>query len=110
MKQRTDLRKHMQSLLRRNGLHYKAETGNKAHWTKLHYCWLDRTIDDLSGSVKVNLELQLCQLKGMNGILTVYPTDRGAGQNAPLRETGSSPDLLQRDQATLCPNHDHRNR
>jgi len=72
IKQRTDLRKHMQSLLRRNGLHYKAETGNKTHWTQLHYGWLDRTIDGLSGSVKINLELLLRQLKGTNGILTEY--------------------------------------
>lgn len=72
IKQRTDLRKHMQSLLRRNGLHYKAQTGNKTHWTQLHYGWLDRTIDSLSGSVKVNLVLLLRQLKGMNGILTEY--------------------------------------
>ena len=72
LKHRTDLRKHMQSLLRRGGLHYKAETGNKSHWTGLHYAWLDRTIDGLSGSIKVNLELLLRQLKGMNDILTAY--------------------------------------
>ena len=72
LKQRTDLRKHMQSLLRRNGLHYKAQTQNKTHWTQLHYAWLDRTIDSLSGSVKVNLELLLRQLKGMNAILAGY--------------------------------------
>jgi hypothetical protein len=40
MQQRTHLRKHLQAVLRRNGLHYKAETGNKSHWTKHHYCWL----------------------------------------------------------------------
>jgi transposase len=72
LKQRTDLRKHMQSLLRRNGLHYKAETGNKTHWTKHHHGWLERTINDLSGSIKVNLELLLRQLKAMNDILTEY--------------------------------------
>ena len=72
LKQRTDLRKHMQSLLRRNGLHYKVETGNKSHWTKHHYDWLERVIDGLSGSVKVNLVLLLRQLKGMNDIVAEY--------------------------------------
>ena len=72
VKQRTDLRKHMQSLLRRNGLHYKAETGNKTHWTRHHHGWLERTINDLSGSIRVNLDLVLRQLKAMNDILTEY--------------------------------------
>jgi len=72
MQQQTQLRKHMQAVLRRSGLHYKAETGNKSPWTKHHYCWLARTIDGLSGSLKVNLELLLRQLKGLNQILTEY--------------------------------------
>jgi transposase len=72
LQQQTQLRKHLQSVLRRNGLHYKAETGNKSHWTKHHYCWLARTIDGLSGSLKVNLELLLRELKGLNEILAEY--------------------------------------
>ena len=72
MQQRTHLRKHLQAVLRRSGLHYKAETGNKSHWTKHHYCWLTRTIDGLSGSLKVNLDLLLRQLGGLNQILTEY--------------------------------------
>lgn len=42
LQQQTQLRKHLQSLLRRNGLHYRAETGNKSHWTKHHYGWRSR--------------------------------------------------------------------
>jgi len=57
LQQQTELRKHIQALLRRNGLHYKAQTQNKTHWTKHHYCWLERTLDELSGSLRVNLEL-----------------------------------------------------
>jgi transposase len=72
MQQRTQLRKHLQAVLRRNGLHYKAETGNKSHWTKHHYGWLARTIDGLSGSLKVNLELLLRELKGLNQVLAEY--------------------------------------
>jgi transposase len=37
LQQQTQLRKHMQAVLRRSGLHYKAETQYKTHWTKHHY-------------------------------------------------------------------------
>ena len=47
-------------------------TGHKSHWTKIHYFWLVRTIDGLSGSLKVNLELLLRQLKALNEVLTDY--------------------------------------
>ena len=91
LQQQTQLREHLQSVLRRNGLHvqrlhrlipalrafhhvgsglhYQAESGNKSHWTKHHYGWLARTIEGLSGSLKVNLELLLRQIKGCNQIL-----------------------------------------
>ena len=72
MQQRNQLRKHLQAVLRRSGLHYKAETQYKSHWTKHHYFWLARTIDGLSGSLKINLELLLRQLKALNEILTEY--------------------------------------
>jgi len=72
LEQRTELRKHIQALLRRNGRHYKVETQNKTHWTLRHYCWLERTIEASSGSLKVNLELLVRQLKGINRILTEY--------------------------------------
>ena len=86
LQQRTQLRKHLQAVLRRSGLHYKAQTGNKSHWTKLHYCWLARTIDGLSGSLKVNLELLLRQLKGLNEILTEYGQQIEALANTPRYE------------------------
>jgi len=72
LQQRTQLRKHLQAVLRRSGLHYKAQTQYKSHWTKHHYWWLARTIDGLSGSLKVNLELLLRQIKGLNEILAEY--------------------------------------
>jgi transposase len=72
MQQRNQLRKHLQAVLRRSGLHYKAQTQYKSHWTKHHYFWLARTIDGLSGSLKVNLELLLRQLKALNEVLTEY--------------------------------------
>jgi transposase len=72
LQQRTQLRKHLHAVLRRSGLHYKAETGHKSHWTKVHFFWLARTIDGLSGSLKVNLELLLRQLKGFDEVLIEY--------------------------------------
>ena len=72
LKHQTDLRRHLQALLRRNGLHDKAQTQNNTHWTIHHYGWLERTIDGVSGSLKGNLELLLRQLKGLNDILTAY--------------------------------------
>lgn len=72
LEHQTDLRRHLQALLRRHGLHYKAQTQHKSHWTLHHYGWLERTIAELSGSLKVNLELLLRQLKGLNDILAEY--------------------------------------
>jgi len=55
VQQQTKLRKHLQALLRRNGLHYKAQTHSKTHWTTHHDSWLECTINATSGSLKVNL-------------------------------------------------------
>jgi hypothetical protein len=57
VQQQTDLRKHLQALLRRNGLHDKAQTHSRTYWTIHHSSWLERTINAASGSLKVNLEL-----------------------------------------------------
>lgn len=70
--QQTELRKHIQALLRRNGRHFKAETHYKTHWTLPHYAWLDRTLEAASGSFKVNLSLLLRQLKSLNAVLAEY--------------------------------------
>ncbi len=72
MEQRMRLRRHIQSLLRRNGLHYRVETRYKIHWSRTHYHWLERTIKGLSGSLKVNLQLLLRQLEGLNETLAEY--------------------------------------
>jgi transposase len=72
MHQREQVRRHLQAILRRNGLHYKAETQHKSHWTKVHYSWLERTIAAQPGSLKVNLELQYRQLQDINRSLTEY--------------------------------------
>jgi transposase len=83
MQQRNQLRKHMQAVLRRNGLHYRAQTQYKSHWTKHHYFWLTRTIDGLSGSLKVNLALLLRQLTVLNEVLTEYGQQIDVLANSP---------------------------
>jgi len=83
VQQRTELRTHVQALLRRNGLHYKEQTGNKTHWTKYHYCWLARTVEAATGSLKANLELLLRQLKGLNALLVDYTQQIEALANTP---------------------------
>ena len=72
LQHQTELRRHIQALLRRHGLHDKAQTQHKTHWTTHHDGWLERTLAGLSGSLKVNLDLLLRQLKGLNTILTEY--------------------------------------
>jgi transposase len=72
IQQQGSLRRHVQSLLRRNGLHYKAEVESKTHWRTPHYAWLESTIEGRSGSLKVNLSLLLRQLKRLDDILAAY--------------------------------------
>ena len=83
LQQQTDLRKHMQALLRRDGLHYRTQTQHKTHWTKFHYAWLARTIETTSGSLKVNLELLLRQLQALDGVLTEYEQQMEALASTP---------------------------
>jgi transposase len=72
VQQQGALRRHIQSLLRRNGLHYKAETQRKTYWQSHHYGWLERTIEACSGSLKVNLSLLVRQLKSLDETLAGY--------------------------------------
>ncbi len=72
VEQQTDLRKHLQALLRRHGLHDKAQTQSRTYWTTHHSSWLERTINATSGSLKVNLELLVRHLNGLTTILASY--------------------------------------
>lgn len=80
MHQISELRTHIQSLLRRNGLHYKSETGHAAHWTKLHLNWLDRQIEVTQGSLQSNLKILLQQMKWCLHSLNEY--DKGVDELA----------------------------
>jgi hypothetical protein len=79
MHQREAVRRHLQATLRRSGLHYKAVTLNKSHWTKVHYNWPERTIADEAGSLEVNLELQYRQPQDINRSLAGYNHQIEAG-------------------------------
>ena len=92
--QQTELRSHIQALLRRNGKHYKVETNSKSHWTKRHYFWLERTVEGASGYFKVNLELLVRQLKNLNDILAEY------GQQ--IEVLAKTPRYEQSVQALIC--------
>jgi len=70
--QLSEIRCHIQALLRRQGMHYKAETGNKSHWTKQHLCWLERKTEEASGSLAINLGLLLQQMKWLKYTLEQY--------------------------------------
>lgn len=67
-----DVRRHLQSLLRRHGFNYRSENKTRTNWNKHHYCWLERTIERCTGSLKVNLQLLLSQIKSLNDILAIY--------------------------------------
>ncbi len=109
--QQTEPRKHIQALLRRNGRHYKVETQNKTLWTLHHYGWLERTIEASSGSLKVNLELLVRQLKGINRILTEYGQQLEALAKTPrYGPLVQALTCLQGNQESLCLNHDYRYR
>ncbi|MCK6608999.1 MAG: IS110 family transposase [Flavobacterium sp.] len=70
--QLAEIRTHVQSLLRRNGINFKSETENKSHWTKLHISWLDKKAESLNGSLKNNLKLLLQQMKWLMYTLAEY--------------------------------------
>jgi transposase len=94
MEQRTELRRHLQALLRRHGLHYKAEAQNKTHWTKQHYNWLERAIEGTTGSLNANLTLLLQQLRNQNGILAKYDEQ--------IQALATSPRYRESVQALTC--------
>lgn len=74
MNQVTETKSHIQALLRRQGLNYKAERGGGVSWTKSHICWLERVVESSSGSFGKNLRLLVQQLKYLSHTLKEYTT------------------------------------
>ena len=70
--QLSEMRTHIQSLLRRSGIHYKVETQAKSHWTRQHMCYLERKANELTGSIQMNLRLLLQQVKWLKYTLEEY--------------------------------------
>lgn len=68
----SEVRTHIQSLLKRNGGQFKAETANKSHWTKHHFYWLERVIEESTGSLKLNLSLLVQQMKWLEHTIKEY--------------------------------------
>jgi transposase len=94
VKEITELRTHIHSLLRRAGRNYRVESGNQSHWGKLHMCWIQRVIDEGSGTFKINLGLLFEQLKLLNHTLLQY--------NQAVEELAHSPKYERQVQALTC--------
>ena len=70
--QRKILRRHILSICRLNGLHYKLVTGAKMHWTKTHEAWLIDQVNKLDPLTKLNLELLIRQLETFGESIAQY--------------------------------------
>jgi len=92
--QLSQIRSHVHSLLRRQGIHYKAETGNKSHWTKHHLGWIEKKAQSLEGSLGLNLRLLLQQMKWMDHTLGEY--------GRAIEELAKSPRYEKPVRALLC--------
>lgn len=67
VEQRASLRRHLLSLCRRSGLHFKSDKGsNRSHWTKTHLDWLITQINSMKGTLRLNFDLLLNQLEAMD--------------------------------------------
>lgn len=70
--QRSDLKRHILSTLRRYGLDYKSETGKKSYWTKAHLVWLETNLKSVEPYVKVNVEFLLTEYDHLTLMLERY--------------------------------------
>ena len=65
MSQRSDLKRHILSILRRYDLNYKVETGGKQYWTNAHLAWLEKRIKGLKEYARINVEVLLVQYENL---------------------------------------------
>lgn len=66
------LRRHLLSLCRSSGLHFKVETKAKNHWTKQHVNWLVDKVNKLEGIGRINFEILLRQLEKLDESIEEY--------------------------------------
>jgi transposase len=72
LQQLSEMRSHIQALLRRHGRHFRAESTSKTHWTPHHLCWLDRVAVESTGSFGTSLKLLVQQMKWLVHTLGEY--------------------------------------
>lgn len=70
--QLSEIRCHIQSLLRRQGRHYKQERGCAVYWTRNHLSWLEDVIEKSPGSFGQNIKLLYEQMKRLGETLKEY--------------------------------------
>lgn len=71
-KQVVKTKNHIQSILRRNGINYKAEDDSVKLWTDKYRKWLMGKTGSLPISLKTNLKLLLSQLEFLENTLKTY--------------------------------------
>lgn len=80
VEQLKQLKTHLQSLLRRNNLHFKLETKNLMNWTSPHLAWLEKKSTEAKGAFGVNFSILLDQIKTLK--LTIQKYDRAIDELA----------------------------
>ena len=72
VRQRACLRRHILSLSRRHGLHYREEMKARSHWTITHIDWLFKKAKILSAEMKYNLTFLLAQQEQIGQSIQEY--------------------------------------
>ena len=72
VEQRSDIKRHILSALRRYGLDYKNETGGKQYWTKIYIQWLEVKLKTLKKYARLNVEFLLTQYEQLNNLINDY--------------------------------------
>ena len=72
VEQRSDLKRHILSALRRYGLDYKSETEGKQYWTKIYIQWLEVKVKTLKKYARLNVEYLLTQYEQLNDLVKSY--------------------------------------
>lgn len=70
--QRSDLKRHILSTLRRYGLDYKGETQGKQYWTKIHLSWIENKLKTLGKYARTNIEILLTQYESLSNQIETY--------------------------------------
>ena len=72
VRQRSDLKRHVLSLMRTQGCNYKQETSNKTYWTKGHVTWMLQQAENFSPLVSANINLLLEEYNSLSVRIAAY--------------------------------------